>query len=459
MRILLVVHQFLPRYSSGTEVLTRDTGIELSNRGHEVHVLTVDPHPKVRPDVVEADDYEFAGLRVHALRLPAPPSQVEELEWEYVNPLAADHVGAYVSALRPDAVHVFHLLHLSASVIEPLRALEVPLVMSATDFWSFCVRGNLSKPSGEMCRGPDDISSNCLECRRVDEWFPARVVSTRLGRRRYFRRIARAALAERPDEQRKVLLSRRVLARTRALHDRVSQFDMILAPTRLTYELMLENGFGSHQVRLSPYGMDAEPFRRMKRLAGGTATSNGARLRIGFIGTLTEHKGVHVLIQAFRSLPKDPSVTLRICGGLGDYPTYSRSILNQIAEHPRINLAGRFPNDRMADELSRIDVLVVPSVWYENAPLVVYAALAAGVPVVATDLGGLSETISHGQNGLLFEPADAADLARQLRRLVDEPGLLAALREGAHEHRSVVDSVDEFLELYESLNNGSAVVG
>ena len=166
-----------------------------------------------------------------------------------------------------------------------------------------------------------------------------------------------------------------------------------------------------------------------------------------------------MLIQAFRSLPDDPNVTLRICGGWGTTRAYSRSILNQIAEHPRINLAGRFPNDRMADELSRIDVLVVPSVWYENAPLVVYAALAAGVPVVATDLGGLSETISHGRNGLLFEPADAADLARQLRRLVDEPGLLAALREGAHGARSVVDSVDEFLELYESLNNGSAVVG
>ena len=68
----------------------------------------------------------------------------------------------------------------------------------------------------------------------------------------------------------------------------------------------------------------------------------------------------------------------------------------------------------MADELSRIDVLVVPSIWYENAPLVVYSALAAGVPVVATDLGGLSETIVHGRNGLLFEPGNPAALAAEL---------------------------------------------
>ena len=145
---------------------------------------------------------------------------------------------------------------------------------------------------------------------------------------------------------------------------------------------------------------------------------------MGFHGTIAEHKGLHVLVDAFRRLPESAGATLRICGGIGDFPDYTAAVLEAIDRDPRINLAGRIPQEQMARELEQIDVLVVPSIWYENAPLVVYSAFAAGVPVVATDLGGMSEVVVDGQNGLLFAPADAAGLAAQLLRLAAEPGLL-----------------------------------
>ena len=185
-------------------------------------------------------------------------------------PLAADHVGAYVSALRPDAVHVFHLLHLSAAVIEPLRALEVPLVMSATDFWSFCVRGNLSKPSGEMCRGPDDISSNCLECRRVDEWYPRG--SSRPG-------SASAILPQ--DRPCSACGAPRRAAQDHALAEGVGSYAgsprpcVAVRPDPRADEADLRADT-RERLRVAPgaplpFGMDAEPFRGMKRLAGRTA--------------------------------------------------------------------------------------------------------------------------------------------------------------------------------------------
>ncbi len=456
MRILLVCHQFFPRYASGTEVLARDTGVELARRGHEVHVLTADPSPRDRPATPVVEEYEHAGLRVHLLRLPEADSEYERLEWEYLNPAAAELVGRYVERLQPEVVHAFHLLHLSASVLDPLRALGVPLVLTATDFWTFCVRGNLTKPSGELCRGPD--GSNCLECREVDQWFPPRLLPTAIGRRRYFRRVARKARAQRPEELKKVMLSRVVLARTRALHERVSQVDAILAPTRLTYDLLIENGFDPDRVRLSPYGMRANEFGPVRERRLEAAANRDRPLRVGFIGTIAEHKGLHVLIDAFHGIPDRSEVTLRICGSLDDFPDYSASILAQIDGHPRINLVGRFANERMAEELEQIDVLVVPSIWYENAPLVVYSALAAGVPLVATDLGGLSEIVVHERNGLLFPRGDSAALANRLTRLAEEPELLGRLAAGTTEGRSVTDSVDEFLELYERLGRRTAVV-
>jgi glycosyltransferase involved in cell wall biosynthesis len=89
---------------------------------------------------------------------------------------------------------------------------------------------------------------------------------------------------------------------------------------------------------------------------------------------------------------------------------------------------------------------------------VIYSAFAAGIPVVASNRGGMAEVVRHAENGLLFEPGDPEDLARQLGRLIAEPGLLQELGDNAGHVRSVEDSVDEMLALYERLRRGKRAV-
>ena len=89
---------------------------------------------------------------------------------------------------------------------------------------------------------------------------------------------------------------------------------------------------------------------------------------------------------------------------------------------------GPVEHDCVADAFGSIDVLAVPSIWPENSPLVIQEAFLAGVPVVASRIGGIPEVVANGVNGLLFQPGDADDLARCLSRLVSEPGLLDASR-------------------------------
>ena len=96
----------------------------------------------------------------------------------------------------------------------------------------------------------------------------------------------------------------------------------------------------------------------------------------------------------------------------------------------------------------------MPSRWYENAPGVIFEAFAARLPVVATDLGGLSEFVRHGENGLLFELENASDLARQLRRLCEDQGLLERLRRGIRPVKTVRENADELERLYASLVEG-----
>ena len=101
--------------------------------------------------------------------------------------------------------------------------------------------------------------------------------------------------------------------------------------------------------------------------------------------------------------------------------------------------------------LAGIDVIVVPSRWYENAPGVIFESFAAKAPVVAANLGGMSEFVWHEENGLLFEPEDAEDLGRGLRRLAGEPGLLERLRSGIGPVKTIGEYTDELVELYASL--------
>jgi glycosyltransferase involved in cell wall biosynthesis len=102
--------------------------------------------------------------------------------------------------------------------------------------------------------------------------------------------------------------------------------------------------------------------------------------------------------------------------------------------------------------MSTLDVLVVPSRWYENAPGVIFEAFAAKMPVVATNLKGMSEFVKHGENGLLFELENPQDLSRQLRRLSQESGLVKRLRAGITPVKTVAEYADEMEELYASLS-------
>jgi GT2 family glycosyltransferase len=98
--------------------------------------------------------------------------------------------------------------------------------------------------------------------------------------------------------------------------------------------------------------------------------------------------------------------------------------------------------------LEDIDVLVVPSTWIENAPFIIREAFAAGVPVIASNLGGMAEMVRDGVDGLLFPAGDPAALAAAVRRLIDEPDLLARLRAGIRRPMAIEQDAAWLREVY-----------
>jgi glycosyltransferase involved in cell wall biosynthesis len=105
---------------------------------------------------------------------------------------------------------------------------------------------------------------------------------------------------------------------------------------------------------------------------------------------------------------------------------------------------GRCSRDEVADAYAGIDVLVVPSLWLENSPLVIHEAYLAGVPVVGSRIGGIADLVRDGWNGLLVEPGSPSGLAAALRQLVDRPGLLAHLAARLPTVKTIEDDAREW---------------
>jgi glycosyltransferase involved in cell wall biosynthesis len=446
LRVLLTVHQFLPKYSGGTERVTFDMAQELKARGNKVHVMTTDTaSPSLRHN--EAWDYEYEGLNIRVVGLDRQKLP-DQLRYEFDNPDMAAHMQAYMRDVRPDLVHFVHAGRLSGSAIPVAKEFDVPVVFTATDFWSICRVIHLRRlDNGQLCLGPDRLGTNCLRC------FVAQSNQPKETKDAYLRKsdaeLGAIAVASRTSLMQKTKYlhrTRRVLDRIDFLKEVVNMTDRVLAPTRLTRDLLIRNGITPGLIKLLPYGMDTSYIVTAPR-----SPVRPSILRIGYIGSLARHKGPDVLISAFRDIPRTMKAQLRVYGDPSRDPSYFNKLESLAKGDRRISFLGTFETEKIGWILSDIDVLVVPSRWYENTPLVVYSAFASGTPVVATDVGGLSEAVKHERNGLLFKINDSTDLNRKLLRFFSEPDLLKRLREGIEPVKTARESTDELERLYREL--------
>jgi glycosyltransferase involved in cell wall biosynthesis len=198
-------------------------------------------------------------------------------------------------------------------------------------------------------------------------------------------------------------------------------------------------------------GLDTSNWRPRK--PGDSAKARDGLLRVGYIGQLTPHKGVFDLVGAVRRLHVDTNTLhLSLHGDpAAAWPAHRQQLERAMAGDARITLAGPFDNRDIRNVHAGLDVLVVPSRWYENSPNVILEAFACGTPVITANLGGMAELVEDGVNGLLFEPGDVEDLARCLRRVAEEPELLDRLRAGIPPVRTIEEEMDELLALYDEV--------
>lgn len=443
MKILLTTHQFLPDFSAGTEILTYSVARELIARGHNVVVMTGFPNKAAFLDDKRLDEYDHDGIHVYRFNHANVPmgSQTSKLELEFDNKLAANFFKELLVSFSPDIVHFFHFARLGTALISISNEMGIPAFLTPTDFWSICPNGRLTYANGTGCKGPSRQAGNCAlhlaaqksgpTAEGLVSRIPTVIIDTLAG-------IARSNLNP------STLIRDELASIKRRLPiniERLNTLSKIIAPNRMIESSLIQHGVDEEKITRSAYGIDLNSSLLK------APRKRASQLRIGFIGTLAPHKGCHTLIDAFNAL-KEYQATLKVYGNQLDFPKYSKMLTRKAKHNQSIKFHGTFPNKDMAYILAELDVLVVPSTWPENTPLIIYSAQAAGCPVVASNVPGIAEAVRHGVDGLLFQQGDALDLYSCLLRLIQEPTLLEDLSANTVRPRSSSDYVDDLLNIW-----------
>jgi glycosyltransferase involved in cell wall biosynthesis len=188
------------------------------------------------------------------------------------------------------------------------------------------------------------------------------------------------------------------------------------------------------------------------------------RTRFAFFGQLTPYKGVTVLLEAMKILAdRDaaagmPATLLRLHGSNMDFfsdefQRKTRRLLEATKRH--VTLAGRYDASELPRLMADIDWVVVPSIWWENSPLVIQEAFAHGRPVICSDIGGMAEKVADNVNGLHFRVNDPVSLADTIRRAATEPGLWDRLRCGIAKPYAMSEHVAALEQMYGRLLDGA----
>ena len=325
----------------------------------------------------------------------------------------------FLHATQPDIVHFQHTLFLGYDMIRQVKTTlpRARILYTLHEYLPICHR------HGQMLR--TNNSERCMEAspRRCAECFPA-ISPAEFFLRRQF------------------------------VQSHFALVDQFIAPSRFLLERYVEWGIPREKILLEEYG----------RHPVAPATESAApavRNRFGYFGQFTFYKGPHVLLRAVEQTAAEDArarrrTDLRVSlhGAnldlqTGAYQNEFRGLIESTRAH--VTLAGKYSAEDIPGLMASVDWVVVPSIWWENSPLVIQEAFMHRRPVICSDIGGMAEKVAHGVNGLHFRAGDPASLAATMRHAADTPGLWDRLHDGIAEVYRITDSVQKLTAIYEGL--------
>jgi glycosyltransferase involved in cell wall biosynthesis len=133
------------------------------------------------------------------------------------------------------------------------------------------------------------------------------------------------------------------------------------------------------------------------------------------------------MIEGFMKAP-NKNIKLLVWGGSFHEIEFEKNVRKMARTDSRIEFMGQYDYNDIESILGNIDVVIVPSIWFENAPLTVTTSLAYGIPVITSDIGGMKEMVNGGQNGFTFHVGAPEDLTAKIVQIAEDPSIIEELR-------------------------------
>lgn len=356
----------------------------------------------------------FAAFRGnHAELLAHVPGQ-DQFSLQSMNfTLLERMIDDLLDRFAPDVVHVQHFQNWSLDLLALLERRAVPVVMTLHEYLLICHNnGQMIKTTGELC-----YAASASECGRC---FPDRTAGE------FFMR-------------REMIL------------ERLASVAAFISPSQFLADRFIAWGIAPERIRVIDNPLSPELLDRVAQMPDSDRPTDG-KTSFGFFGQLNRYKGVLTLLEAVGLLPNSVRKKIRV-GIHGanlafeseDFQKSFADLCEQAGTAIRL-----FPayNNADAVELMRLyDWIAVPSVWWENSPVVIQEAMIAGRPLLCSGIGGMAEKLESA-GGVSFRPGDAVDLAAKIADIVENPQGVTAVARGADDH---IARVTAHLELFQHL--------
>lgn len=379
---ILMAHKFY-YYGGGADKYFFDLMSLMQSRGHQVI-----PFAMQHPRNLESEFSEYfvsqwdPDARSLGRKIKNAFAMIHSFE-------AARAIKRLIADTKPDLAHLHHVYHqLSSSILYPLVQAQVPVVQSVHDYKLVCPNYRLFNPRTALI---------CEKCMGHSYYHPI------------FEKCLR-------DSATAGLLG--CLEAYWNLVSRVykTHVDRFTVSNQHLKNRLLGYGIRPDKVEIIPNFVEMHTYQP-------SYDSDGYVL---YFGRITKEKGVLNLIQAMESLS---SLKLKVVGEGEELP----ALTTYVREHKMANVEFLGPawDEDLKPILARARLVVVPSIWPENSPLVIYQSFAAGKPVIGSRVGGIPDLIDDGENGLLFEAQDVESLAEKIEFLASRADLAGQMGRNA----------------------------
>lgn len=418
MRIMHLGWGYPPTYMFGGPVwYVHRLALGQQAHGHEVVVAVASDldRPDLPPWALGTAEHEGVPY-VHIVNRPAHMFRLGDPAGETLDPGAERAFLTLLEEQAPDVLHIHNLVGLCMTLPRLARQRGVPTIMSLHNYWPLCPRVDLFQADDHACPGP--LQADCGTCLSTDP--PADAYRARHA----------AAIAQ------------------------LGSCDRLSAVSERVKEIYVEHGVPADIVEVERIGSDSAV--RLWDEMGRDRPSQPAPQKPAFVffGSQVPNKGGHVILEALALMRNDSGYTFRFFGASGG-PTYGAIVEERLrALGPRaanVEMTGHYTQDELPGLLREADVAVLTPQWEDNGPQTVFESLGAGLPVVATRMGGVPDVVHDGVNGFLVPVANARALAEVLDRIVDDPSVIPALRRGIEPPRTMAEHVTALQRSYDEI--------